>query len=145
MTTSIPTAQNIVERFDMLAHPEGGHYRELWRGPPGGDGRDVGSSIIFLLAEGERSHWHRIDTTEIWHFHSGAPLHPHVADPASGGVRTSTLGSLSDNDAHQPQAVVPPRHWQSAETLGDWTLVGCTVTPGFEFEHFELASPDFTP
>lgn len=131
----------------MLAHPEGGHYRELWRGPAGSDGRDVGSSIIFLLSEGERSHWHRIDATEIWHFHSGAPLQLHIADPVRGEVRTTTLGSLKDGntEGHEPQAIVLPHHWQSAEPLGAWTLVGCTVTPAFEFQHFELAPPDFAP
>ncbi len=144
---SDPTAQHIIKRFEMHPHPEGGHYRELWRGQKGRDGRDIGSSIIFLLAAGERSHWHRIDATEIWHFHSGAPLQLHVADPARGEITTTTLGSLHDgeSDGHQPQAVVLPHHWQSAEPLGDWTLVGCTVTPGFEFKHFELAPPGFTP
>ncbi|MEM9513673.1 MAG: cupin domain-containing protein [Actinomycetota bacterium] len=147
MTTDGSTAQHIIERFKLDSHPEGGYYRELWRGPSGRDGRDIGSSILFLLAAGQRSHWHRIDATEIWHFHSGTPLHLHVADPANGNVHTTTLGSVrfDDDDGHRPQAIVPPHHWQAAEPLGDWTLVGCTVTPGFEFAHFELAPPDFTP
>ncbi len=124
-------------------HPEGGHYRETFRDPrTDARGRSLSTAIYFLLARGERSRWHRIDAVEIWHHHAGHALSLQVAD--GSGTRTIRLGpDLAAGEV--PQAVVPARAWQAAETTGDWTLVGCTVAPGFDFAEFELAEPDWSP
>ena len=137
------TASDIVARLQLKPHPEGGHYREMFRDARrDAAGRAASTAIYFLLAHGERSHWHRIDAVEIWHFYAGAPLALQVAD--EHGHRTLHLGAdIAAGEA--PQAVVPVGAWQAAESLGDWTLVGCTVAPGFEFATFELAPPDWEP
>lgn len=138
-----PTAAEIVARLALQPHPEGGHYRETFRDPSSGhDGRSHSTAIYFLLARGERSHWHRIDAVEIWHYYAGDPLTLRIADGA--GLRTLTLGP--DLAAGQlPQAIVPAHAWQAAESTGDWTLVGCTVAPGFAFATFELAPHGWKP
>lgn len=133
------TAEEIIAALDLQPHPEGGHFRETWRGPEGSDGRSVGTAIYFLLAAGQRSHWHRVDATEIWHFHSGDPLRLLI----QGGEEVLLGGSLADG--HSPQATVPAGAWQSAEPTGEWTLVSCTVSPGFDFAGFELAPPGWQP
>lgn len=130
--------QALIENLGLQPHPEGGHYAETFRDPRAVDGRSVGTAIYYLLQAGERSHWHRVDAAEIWHFYAGAPLKLRI------NQQQITLGPdvLS---GEQPQAVVEAGAWQSAESLGDWTLVGCTVSPGFEFAGFEMAPPDFQP
>jgi predicted cupin superfamily sugar epimerase len=137
------TAAAIVARLGLQPHPEGGHFRETWRDRPAAGGRGVGTAIYYLLARGERSGWHRVDAAEIWHWYAGAPLALAIAPPGAPPA-TVTLGNdLAAGQA--PQAVVPPGAWQSAESLGDWTLVGCTVSPAFEFAGFELAPPGWSP
>jgi uncharacterized protein len=137
------TAAEIIELLGLEPHPEGGHYRQTFRDSVTIDGtRAASTAIYFLLARGERSHWHRVDATEIWHWHAGAPL---VLEMVSGARRERfTLG----NDltaGERPQGIVPAHAWQAAQSLGDWTLVGCTVAPAFEFAKFELAPPGFEP
>jgi predicted cupin superfamily sugar epimerase len=138
-----PTAADIIAHLELKPHPEGGHFRETFcdtRVGPGG--RSVSTAIYFLLARGERSLWHRIDAVEVWHFYAGSALTLEVAD--SDGRRVVTLGSdLAAGEV--PQAIVPARAWQAAESSGDWTLVGCTVAPGFDFATFELAQKDWKP
>jgi predicted cupin superfamily sugar epimerase len=138
----LPTADEIIRLLELAPHPEGGHFRETFRDPRGADGRAASTAIYFLLARGERSHWHRVDAAEVWHFHAGAPLALSISDGAS--TRVLQLGVDLAAGA-RPQAVVPAGQWQAAESLGDWTLVGCTVAPGFAFEHFELAPPGWAP
>ncbi len=134
------TADDIIAKLDLAPHPEGGHYRQTWMAD--GPGRPAGTCIYFLLKRGETSHWHRVDAAEIWHFYAGAPLILSVAETASGPRKNQTLGP--DLTAGQvPQLIVPPGQWQAARSTGDWTLVGCTVSPGFRFEGFELAAPGF--
>jgi predicted cupin superfamily sugar epimerase len=133
------TAADIIRLLDLQPHPEGGHYRETFRDPRTVEGRSVGTAIYFLLAAGERSHWHRVDAAEIWHFHAGAPLALEIE-----GQGVVTLG-VDLAAGQRPQAVVPTGAWQAARSLGDWTLVGCTVAPGFEFAGFELAPDDGSP
>lgn len=134
------SAQHIIDTLGLVPHPEGGHYRETWRA--GNAGRATGTCIYFLLSEGERSHWHRVDATEIWHHYAGAPLTLSLAPTDAGPASTHVLGpDLAAGQA--PQIIVPPDHWQSAETTGEYTLVGCTVSPGFNFEGFTLAPPGF--
>lgn len=136
------TAAEIIRRLELQAHPEGGHFREVFRDSASRDGRAASTAIYFLLARGERSHWHRIDSAEVWHFYAGAPLALLIAE--AGAVRTVRLG-IALAAGERPQAVVPPGVWQAAESLGDWTLLGCTVAPGFAFERFELAPPGWSP
>lgn len=136
------TAEEIIEALGLAPHPEGGHYRETWR-HVSQDGRGAGTAIYYLLRAGERSHWHRVDSAEIWHYYAGAPLE--LSTSVSGSsVDTHRLGpDLVSGD--RPQVIVPPGAWQAAHSLGDWTLVGCTVSPAFEFEQFEMAPPGWRP
>jgi uncharacterized protein len=141
--TSTLTAREVIGLLDLKPHPEGGHYRETFRDPARTRGeRSVSTAIYFLLGTGERSRWHRLDAAEIWHYYAGAPLMLWLA--ADRGVNGVRLGpDLFAGE--RPQAVVDAGVWQSAETLGGWTLVGCTVAPGFEFAGFEVASDDAPP
>jgi predicted cupin superfamily sugar epimerase len=137
------TAADVIRRLDLQPHPEGGHYRETWRDQPPGGGRGAGTAILFLLCRGERSHWHRVDATEIWHFHAGAPLALTVSP--DGDQATDRLLGCDLVAGQLPQLIVPAGVWQAARSLGDWTLVGCTVSPAFEFAGFELAPPGWRP
>lgn len=133
---------DVIHALGLKRHPEGGFYAETHRiAAPNGQ-RSQGTAIYYALGKGDRSHWHRIDATEIWHFYAGAPLELSLSP--GHGVETHMLGpDLSTGQ--RPQVIVPIRHWQSARTTGEWTLVGCTVSPGFEFNGFELAPPDWKP
>ena len=138
------SAADIIARLALQPHPEGGHYRETFRDQRrDASGRAHSTAIYFLLARGERSHWHRIDAVEMWHYYAGAPLTLKIAQDGEP-PRSITLGPDVAN-GEQPQAIVPAGAWQAAESSGDWTLVGCTVAPGFEFAKFELAKPDWFP
>lgn len=133
------TSEEVVRILDLSAHPEGGFYKELYRAT--GEGRSPITSIYFLLDASQASHWHRIDASEIWYFHAGAPLELSVfGDEGESFVLGADLAA-----GQRPQAVVPPGAWQAARTLGDWTLVGCAVGPGFDFSTFELAPPNWSP
>lgn len=139
-------AAEIIRMLDLVPHPEGGHYVETYRSsttsavPPA---RAHGTAIYFLLRAGERSHWHRVDADEIWHHYAGAPLELLVAEP--GSARTTAILGKDLRAGERPQRLVKAGYWQAARSLGAWTLVGCTVTPAFEFDGFELAAPDFEP
>jgi predicted cupin superfamily sugar epimerase len=139
------SAAEIIRLLDLQPHPEGGHYRQMFRDSAAdANVRAASTAIYFLLARGERSRWHRVDAVEVWHHYAGAPLVLEMAESEQGPVRRMKLGDdLAAGE--RPQGIVPAGHWQAAESLGDWTLVGCTVAPGFEFASFELAPPDFTP
>jgi hypothetical protein len=137
------TASDIIARLGLQPHPEGGYFRETHRDDPGDGRRGACTQIYYLLAAGQRSAWHRIDATEIWHWYAGAPLALSIAEP-NHPPAIHLLGA--DLAAGQrPQAVVPPRAWQAAVSHGDWTLVGCTVAPAFRFEGFELAPQGWQP
>jgi uncharacterized protein len=138
-----PTAADIIARLELKPHPEGGHYRETFRDSQvDAKGRACSTAIYFLLARGERSHWHRIDAAEVWHYYAGSALNLQIADDV--GQRGIRLGpDLAAGEV--PQAIVPAQAWQAAESLGDWTLAGCTVAPGFTFSGFEMAAPDWSP
>ena len=138
------TAIDVIARLGLTPHPEGGHFRETFRDTATTpDGRARSTAIYFLLAAGERSHWHRVDAVETWHYYAGSPL---ILQIAHEGCKPHTVSLGPDLAAgERPQAIVPADAWQSAETTGDWTLVGCTVAPGFEFAGFEMASADFEP
>lgn len=137
------TANEVIAMLDLEPHPEGGHFRETWRGPDGPDGRSVGTAIYFLLAAGEHSAWHRVDADEIWHWYAGDPLVLTVSPDGTGSTSIRLGRRLREGETSQ--AVVPAGAWQMAETLGDWTLVGCTVSPGFRFEGFEMAPEGWQP
>ena len=135
-------AMQIIDKLGLQPHPEGGWYRQTWAGPTAagsGQPRPTGTAILFLLQSGERSHWHRVDADEIWIFNAGAPL---ILSVGQQTARQVLLGPdvLGDQVV---QAVVPAGHWQAAQTTGAWSLVTCTVSPGFQFAGFELAAPEF--
>ena len=129
-------ADRLIRLLDLKPHPEGGYFRETYRDT--NEGRAHSTAIYFLLKAGEVSRWHRVDAAEVWHFYRGAPLELKI------GKDTYVLGADID-EAQVPQLVVPPNAWQAARSLGDYTLVGCTVAPGFEFSKFEMAPDGFTP
>jgi predicted cupin superfamily sugar epimerase len=130
-------ADRLIKLLGLEPHPEGGHYRETFRDETNG-ARAHSTAILFLLKAGEFSRWHRVDAAEVWHFHRGAPLELRI------GKQVYVLGPNID-EAELPQLVVPPNTWQAARSLGDYSLVGCTVAPGFDFAHFELAPDGFEP
>jgi predicted cupin superfamily sugar epimerase len=137
------TAADIIARLGLKPHPEGGHYRETFRDAGvDANGRSRSTAIYFLLARHERSHWHRIDAVEVWHYYAGSALVLQIAD---GDVRRSIRLGADLAAGEVPQAIVPALAWQAAESGGDWTLVGCTVAPGFDFATFELAPKGWTP
>jgi predicted cupin superfamily sugar epimerase len=132
------TAEEVIAALYLARHPEGGWYRQTWVAEAAEGARPAGTAILFLLAEGERSHWHRVDAAEVWLWHAGAPLVLSRAASAEGPARDVLLG-----EDLTFQAVVEPGHWQAARTTGAWSLVSCTVSPGFRFDGFELAPPGF--
>lgn len=134
------TADDIIAHLNLAPHPEGGFYRETWRAT--GPGRAAGTAIYFLLRGQDRNRWHKVDAGEIWHFYAGAPLVLSIAADDSGPARDHVLGT-DLTTGQRPQILVPPDHWQMARSTGDFTLVGCTVSPGFEFDRFTLAPDGF--
>lgn len=136
-------ADDIIAKLDLKPHPEGGHYRETFRDTATSGGRARSTAILYLLMAGEVSRWHRVDAVEIWHYYAGAALELSQA-AQSGPPRIQILGADIAGGA-RPQIVVPAHDWQSARSLGDWTLAGCTVAPGFEFSGFEMAPDGWAP
>lgn len=137
------TPERIIETLGMKPHPEGGHYVETFRDMPPSGGRGTKTAIYFLLQAGERSHWHAVDAVESWHWHAGSPLELAISEDAET-VQRHLLGTDLAAGQH-PQATVPANAWQSARSLGAWTLVGCTVAPAFEFAGFTLAPEGWEP
>jgi predicted cupin superfamily sugar epimerase len=135
------TADDIIKTLDLRPHPEGGHFRETFRDADGR--RGASTAIYYLLKAGERSHWHRVDAAEVWHFYAGDPLELAVSE--NGRTTTTHLLGPSIANSERPQIIVPKNVWQSARPLGAFTLVGCTVAPAFTFEGFEMAPPDWRP
>lgn len=142
-TTTTLSATDVIRLLSLVPHPEGGHYRETFcDAATDGSGRAASTAIYFLLAAGEVSRWHRVDASEAWHWYAGAALALTIVD--AEGRREMRLGAdLAAGE--RPQAVVPAGAWQQAESRGEWTLVGCTVAPGFQFTGFKLAPPGFEP
>lgn len=126
-------ARTLIARHNLAPHPEGGWYRETWRAPAGPGERAAGTAILFLLEQGQSSHWHKVDADELWLWHAGAPLALKI------GADTAIL------DAATPQAMVPAGEWQAAHAEEGWVLVSCVVVPGFEFAGFTLAPPHWSP
>ncbi len=136
-------ARDIIRQLGLQPHPEGGWYRETWRAAAEPGQRGHATAIYYLLQRGERSHWHRVDATEIWHFHAGDPLQLQTWD-GQNPPQTVRLGG-DPVRGQIPQRVIPPGHWQAAAPLGAWTLVSCTVAPAFTFEGFQMAAPGWQP
>jgi len=130
------SVSDVIRLLDLKPHPEGGHYRETLRDNTVGGGRPASTAIYFLLGAGEESRWHRIDSAEVWHWYGGAPLLLSVS--ADGHDIIEIRLGMDLGTGERPQAAVPGNAWQSARSLGSWTLVGCTVAPGFLFEKFEM-------
>jgi predicted cupin superfamily sugar epimerase len=137
------SADTVITALGLMPHPEGGHYAETWRDSEPASGRAYSSAIYYLLRAGEQSRWHRIDAAEIWHFYAGAALELTLSRDGHG-VEPRRLGSALIS-GERPQVAVPAGWWQAARTLGDWSLVGCTVAPAFQFERFELADEHWHP
>lgn len=136
-------AAAIIAELGLVRHPEGGWYVETFRDASGGE-RGHSTAIYYLLEQGDRSHWHRVrDAAEIWHWYAGAPLELRISQDG----RLAEIHRLGPAiaEGERPQQVVPADAWQSAASLGTWTLVGCTVAPGFVFESFDLAPPGWQP
>jgi predicted cupin superfamily sugar epimerase len=133
--TSAIDPDSVIATLGLKPHPEGGHYFETWR-DPGDGGRGSGTAIYYLLKAGEVSAWHRIDATEIWHHYAGAAL---ALTLRTGGKETRLVLGTDLAGGARPQVIVPAGAWQTATSLGPWTLAGCTVSPAFEFSGFELA------
>ncbi|MEL7254391.1 MAG: cupin domain-containing protein [Pseudomonadota bacterium] len=133
-------AQAIIDALGLEPHPEGGFFRETWRA--GGPGRATGTAIYFLLQAGQINRWHKVDAAEIWHFYAGYPLLLRMAQTDDGPAERHVLGPDLAAGA-RPQVIIRPGWWQRAECTGSYSLVGCTVSPGFEFDHFELAPDGF--
>ena len=141
------TTTDIITRLALAPHPEGGWYRETWRAAPAaGEARSAGTSILFLLEAGQRSHWHRVDASELWIFQAGTPLTLRTAEGRE--IRSVQVG-VDLAAGEQPQCVVQPHQWQSAEAGAGagagWCLVACVVVPAFDFAGFELAPPGWSP
>ena len=137
-------ARSLIASLDLQPHPEGGWYRETWRAPAAAGERAAATTILFLLEAGQRSHWHKVDATEIWLFHAGSPLRLDRAAGDAGPVRSAWLGA-DVATGKQPQLRVEPGEWQAAEAVAGWALVSCAVSPGFSFDGFELAPPGWSP
>jgi predicted cupin superfamily sugar epimerase len=137
------SADDVIGLLQLSPHPEGGHFRETFRDGNAADGRAASTAIYFLLKAGEQSHWHAVDAAEGWHYYAGAPLLLEIS-PSGGPIAAVRLGAdLAGGE--RPQAIVPKDYWQRARSLGAWTLVGCTVAPGFDFAGFRLAAAGFSP
>ena len=137
------SAKEIIAALDLSPHPEGGWYRETWRAETEAENRATGTAIYYLLEAGDVSHWHKVDAVEIWHWYAGAPLSLTVSE--NGHDAQSALLGPELRTGQMPQRIVPAHWWQTATSMGGWTLVGCTVSPGFEFSGFEMAPPDWRP
>lgn len=135
--------ESIIAALDLQPHPEGGFYGETYRHPAAPGERSIATAIYYLLRAEDRSRWHRVDATEIWHWYGGGPLKLFLWDEKAP-VAEHILGNDLAAGA-RPQVIIPPGVWQAAEPVNSWVLVGCTVSPGFEFAHFEMAAPDWAP
>jgi len=146
MTSSCLSADQVIRLLGLSPHAEGGYFRETFRDSAiDASGRAASTAIYFLLVGGQLSRWHRVDAAEAWHWHAGAPLALTIANAAGQPGRYELRLGTDLLAGERPQAVVPAGAWQRAESLGPWTLVGCTVAPGFHFAGFELAALDFAP
>ena len=137
-------AQGLIRALDLSPHPEGGWYRETWRSAAAEGERAAATAILFLLEKGQRSHWHKVDATELWLFHAGSALRLDLAATDAGPVQSARLGP-DVLGGEQPQLRIGPGEWLAAEADRGWALVSCIVSPGFEFEGFTLAAPDWEP
>jgi len=138
------SGNQVIRLLDLQPHLEGGWFRQTFKDTPAETDRPSSTAIYYMLQAEERSAWHRIDAVEVWHYYAGAPLSLTLSPPDGQGATVHMLGPDLRNGA-RPQVVVPTGWWQTAATLGAWTLVGCTVAPGFDFDGFELAPKDWRP
>lgn len=136
------SAEALIESLHLERHPEGGWYRETWRADHEPGQRAAGTCIYFLLKSGESSRWHRVDSAEVWHYYAGAPLALSVHHE---GTTTELMLGNDIASGERPQRIVPPGAWQAAHSMGEFTLVGCTVSPGFDFANFEMAPAGWAP
>lgn len=136
-------AEALIRALGLQPHPEGGYFKEVYRAPGMAAARSSVTSIYYLLRAGERSHWHKVDAVELWHHYAGAPLKLRVSEDGEKVNEFIVGGDIAAGE--RPLGIVPEDAWQSAESMGDWTLVGCTVAPAFEFAGFVMAPPGWAP
>ncbi|WP_428521918.1 cupin domain-containing protein [Roseibium sp.] len=138
------SADNIVDLLKMQPHPEGGFYAETFRDDvTDAQGRAASTLIYFLLPDGIVSRWHKVDAVETWHWYAGAALELSIS--LDGNDKQVIVLGNDLVGGERPQGIVPREAWQQARSLGEWTLVGCTVAPGFQFEGFEMAPEGWEP
>jgi uncharacterized protein len=137
------TASQVIGLLNLEPHPEGGWYRQSFSDRPDSTGRPLSTAIYYLLEGGKRNAWHRVDATEMWHWYGGDAMRIEVSH--DGVHRIESLLGPDLMSGERPQFVIPAGHWQRTTCLGDWALIGCTVTPGFQFSRFELAEPGWEP
>lgn len=137
------TAAEIIALLQLEPHPEGGYYRQTFADVPDASGRSCSTAIYYLLEGGPAARWHRLDSPEIWHWYAGAPLT--LTTSPDGQSRSAAVLGPDLAAGERPQVVVARGYWQCARSLGDWTLVGCTVAPGFDFAYFEMAPEGWHP
>ena len=136
-------SQYIIDVLELEPHPEGGFYREIYRNDElvtreNNQSRSAGTAIYFLLPEGICTDWHRLEVDELWHFYEGNELILEIINTEGKFQQLKLCDSLAKEDRYQQ--LVPKNCWQRAYSTGSYSLVGCTVTPGFEFEDFEKVS-----
>ena len=136
-------SEAVIKLLDLKPHPEGGYFAESFRDEEPKNKRGYSTAIYYLLKRGEVSNWHRIDSVEIWHWYAGSPLQLSILSKDEA-IADQILGPNLPV-GQRPQIVVPRLSWQSAKSMGNWTLVGCTVSPAFEFDGFEMAPSDWVP
>nr|WP_207538999.1 cupin domain-containing protein [Sabulicella rubraurantiaca] len=133
----------VIEALGLAPHPEGGHFREVWRDAPADGARGAVTAIHYLLGPGEDSHWHRVDAAELWLWQGGGALSLRVSP--DGREEEEILLGPDLSRGQCLMALVPKGAWQAARPLGGWVLVACTVSPAFEFAGFEMAPPGWAP
>ena len=137
------TASELIALLELEPHPEGGYYRQTFADAADAAGRPVSTLIYYMLTDRQAGAWHRVDATEVWHWYAGAPMTLRISHDGRS-VADHRLGT-GFQAGERPQLVIPGHAWQQAICLGDWSLVGCTVAPGFEFSRFEQAPKGWEP
>lgn len=138
-------AEELVRRLKLEEHPEGGYYRETWRSPTSvlspivNAQRSAVTDIYFLLTKGQVSRFHKVKHDEIWNFYEGSPLRLYVYDPKNQKLSIHLIGPIPGCSSYK--IVVQNNFWQAAESLGEFSLAGCTVAPGFDFGDFSFLQP----
>lgn len=137
------SAGEVIALLGLEPHIEGGFYRQTFADLPDASGRPISTLIYYMLTNNQTGAWHRVDSAEVWHWYGGAPMLLSIS--RDGRTITDHRLGMDLSGGQRPQAVVPPQAWQRARAEGAWSLIGCTVAPGFQFSKFEQAPPGWQP